>query len=130
MSFSMWAWRVVFPGGGLVACVLVLLASVPSAADPRGRAGDDDARPAPQPAPAPAPAGRVVADGRVVSRPGAEVPVGPEAGGLVVELAVREKARVRKGDLLVRFRSADREAAVAEAEAGLAEADAELAFQK
>lgn len=127
MSFSMWAWRVVVPGGGLLACLVVFWASVPAGVDPRGRVRDD----APTPAPAgAAPAGRVVADGRVVSRPGAEVTVGTEAGGLVVELAVREKARVRKGDLLVRFRSADREAAVAEAEAAVAEADAELAFQK
>jgi len=132
MSFSMWAWRVVVPGGGLLACLLVFWASVGSGVDPRGRAGDD-APPAAGAAATPeaaAAAGRVVADGRVVSRPGAEVTVGTEAGGLVVELAVREKARVRKGDLLVRFRPADREAAVAEAEAGVAEADAELAFQK
>ncbi|MCA1686054.1 MAG: hypothetical protein LC745_08735, partial [Planctomycetia bacterium] len=67
MSFSMWAWRVVFPGGGLIACVLVLWATLQPAAEPRGRAREGASPPARQAA-----AGRVVAEGRVVARPGAE----------------------------------------------------------
>ena len=122
MSLSMWAWRVVFPGGGLIACALVLWATIQGHAEPRARVS---ARRAPPRAQA-----RVVAEGRVVARPGAEVTVGTGLGGLVVERPVREKARVKKGDLLVRLRSTDQEAAIAEAEAKLAEAEAEFDFQK
>ena len=126
MSFSMWAWRVVFPGGGLAACVLVLWASFQTATNPpQARPRDKETTTA-----GPAVPVRVVAEGRVIARPGAEVTVGTESGGLVVELAAREKARVRKGDLLVRLRSTDQEAALAEAEARLTEADAEVEFQK
>ena len=51
MSLSMWAWRVVFPGGGLIACALVLWASIQGAPDSRRVVGD--ARPAPGRPPAP-----------------------------------------------------------------------------
>jgi RND family efflux transporter MFP subunit len=123
----MWAWRVVFPGGGLLACLLVLWAAVHQTGP---RDGSPMRQPAARSGPKPRPAGeRVLAEGRVAARPGAEVTVGTEPGGLVVDLGAREKARVGKGDLLVLFRSADQEAAVAEAEARVAEADAELEYQ-
>src|SRR5262245_15094159 len=40
---------------------------------------------------------RVVAEGRVAAYPGAEVVVGTEAGGRIVNLPVEEKSRVKKG---------------------------------
>lgn len=124
MSSSMWFWRVVLPGVGLLASLAVLVPTF-RAADPRDRAA---ASPSPGAAAPAAP--RVVAEGRVVTRPGAESSVGAEAGGVVAEVPAREGARVRKGDLLVRLLSDRQEVAVAEAEARLAEADADLVFQK
>ncbi len=127
MSLSMWAWRVVFPGGGLIACVVVLWATLHS--EPaRGRSAEGDRAAAPRSA---RPAREVViAEGRIVARPGAEVTVGTEPGGLIVELAARERGQVKKGDVIIRFRSTDQESARTEAEARLSEADAEVEFQK
>ncbi len=120
MSSSMWAWRVIVPGLGLAACLAVFIYST--------RAESPVDRP-PGIAPEPLKA-RVVAEGRLAARPGAEVTVGTESGGMVVGVPAREKAAVRKGDLLVEFRSDDQAAALAEADARLAEADADLEFQK
>src|SRR5262245_47595556 len=45
--------------------------------------------------------GRVTAEGRVVAYPGAEVTVGTEVLGTIVEMPAREHAAVHQGDLLV-----------------------------
>ncbi len=71
--------------------------------------------------PAPAPAGTrpaadgpgitrhrpdsVIAEGRLVTYPGAEVVVAVERSGLIVSLPVREKSVVRKGDLIAELES-------------------------
>jgi len=68
----------------------------------------------------------IIAEGRVVAYPGAQVVIGAEAAGTVSRVAVFEKSPVKRGDVLVEFRSADVKAQVAEAQARLAEADAEL----
>ncbi len=130
MSRSMWVWRVVLPGGGLAFSLLVLWASLQAADKPRGN-GSGSATDSPRPTrDRRAKVERIMAEGRVVARPGAEVTVGTEAGGLVVDLPARVKMRVKKGDLLIRFRSVEQEAILAEAQAKLAEADAEVEFQK
>jgi HlyD family secretion protein len=122
MSSSMWTWRVVLPGLGLAACSLVLWQS----SRPEGpRASPVAASSRPETARV-----RVIAEGRIVARPGAEIEVGSESGGMVASVAVVEEAKVRKGDLLVEFRADDLKFALAEAEARLAEADAELAFNQ
>lgn len=126
----MWAWRVLIPGLGLAACLIVAQATTrPESWAARALA---EIR-APEPSKvAPArPSGdpRVVAEGRIAARPGAEITVGTEAGGIVLALPVAEKAAVRKGDLLVEFVADDQKAALAEAEAKQAEAEAEFAFQ-
>ncbi len=131
MSPSMWAWRVIVPGLGLAASALILYRSThaESVVGPR----TDPIPPAGSAAPDPkAEAGgaRVVAEGRVAARPGAEVDVGTEAGGEIVGFPAREKARVKRGDLLVEFRSDDLKALVVEAEAKLAEVDAEIAWSR
>lgn len=128
MSLSMWAWRVVFPGAGLLACVVALGLSLQPG---DGRERDLNGR-ATNP---PSPAGRssedrIVAEGRIVPRPGAEVTVSSELGGVAASVPVRVKGRVKKGDVLVVFRSEDREAELAGSEAKLAEADADLAYLK
>lgn len=122
MSKSMWAWRVIIPGLGLFACLFAFYytskADSPAASE----------SPAPPVARRSKPT-RVVAEGRVAARPGAEVTVGTEEGGTVVGLPAFEKARVRKGDLLVEFQADDQRAALLDAEAKLLEAEAEFAYQ-
>jgi RND family efflux transporter MFP subunit len=70
--------------------------------------------------------GRVMAEGRVVAYPGAEVTVGTEAAGLIVRLPVDEKSVVHQGDLIAELNSADLRASRAEAVARIAEADADI----
>jgi RND family efflux transporter MFP subunit len=70
------------------------------------------------------PAG-VVAEGRVVAYPGAEVRVGAERPGRLVRVLVEEGSLVREGQLLAEIDSDELRAALAEARARVAEADAE-----
>lgn len=69
----------------------------------------------------------VVAQGRVVAYPGAQITVGAEVAGTVAKVLVAEKAAVRKGDLLVTFKADEVKAQLDEAAAHLAEAEAEVA---
>lgn len=80
------------------------------------------------PSTAAAPSGRAIAtaEGRVVAYPGAEVAVGTDLSGTLVALAVHEKDRVRKGQLLAELRSDDYRAERAEASARVSEADADI----
>ena len=79
---------------------------------PAGRA--EPHRPRRRPArPRPRPAGRITAEGRVVAYPGAEVTVGTEVLGTIISMPAREKAAVRKGDLLVELRADDVKASLA-----------------
>lgn len=82
--------------------------------------------PAPPPAPSSSSAGRVAAEGRVVTYPGREVVVGTEWPGRLVRVAVEEGAAVRKGDLLAELDSDELRASLAEARARVAEAEAEV----
>lgn len=70
--------------------------------------------------------GRVIAEGRLVAYPDAEVTLSPEVAGEIVALPVAERQAVRRGDLIARLRADDLEAALAEAHARLAEVDAEI----
>ena len=79
-------------------------------------------------APAPSSPRRVVAEGRVVAYPGAEVIVGTEAAGLIVELTVQEKSVVRKGDLIAELNSADLRASRDVTMAQIAEAQADVRY--
>ncbi len=69
---------------------------------------------------------RVVAEGRVTTYPGKEVVVSSDFAGTLERVAVEEKQRVRKGDLLAELRADEERAALAEAKARLAEAGADL----
>ena len=51
--------------------------------------------------------GRITAEGRVVAYPGAEVTVGTEVLGTIINMPALENAAVRKGDLLVELRADD-----------------------
>ncbi len=127
MSPSMWAWRVIVPGLGLAASALVLYRSTRAESTILSRL---EGPPPAATAPGRLDGARVVAEGRLAARPGAEVAVGTEGGGLIVAFPAREKARVRRGDLLVEFRSDDLKAGVLEAEAKLAELDVEIAYAR
>ena len=71
---------------------------------------------------------RVIAEGRVVAYPGAEVVVGTEAAGRIVRLDVLEKSVVHKGDILAELNADDLRANLAEAEARAAEAEADARY--
>ena len=81
---------------------------------------------APAPVAPAAEAGRVVAEGRLVTYPGAEVVVGTELSGTVVRLLAEEKDRVRKGQLLAELRADDLRAELSEARSRVDEAEADI----
>ena len=68
----------------------------------------------------------VVAEGRLVSYPDAEVTVGSDAAGTIERLAVHEKDVVHRGDIIAIIRADDTRAALTEARARVAEADADI----
>jgi RND family efflux transporter MFP subunit len=70
----------------------------------------------------------IVAEGRLVPYPGAEVTVGTEIRGRILKLHVRELDTVQAGDLLAELNAEDLHAARAEAEARIAEAEVEIRF--
>ena len=69
---------------------------------------------------------RVVAEGRVVTYPGAEVTVGTDVAGTVETLAVEEKEAVRAGQVIATIKADDVRAALAVARARVGEADADI----
>lgn len=81
-----------------------------------------------KPAAAKAETPRVVAEGRVVTYPGAEVTVGADVAGTIDRLNVEEKQHVRAGEVIAVIRADDMRAAlsVARARVGEAEADTNL----
>jgi HlyD family secretion protein len=82
----------------------------------------------PQPAAAMAQPERVVAEGRVVAYPGAEITVGTDVAGTIERLTATEKQTVRRGEVIAVIRADDTRAAlhVARARVGEAEADIRL----
>ena len=69
---------------------------------------------------------RVVAEGRVVAYPGAEVTVGTDVSGTIEKLTVEEKDRVRKGDVIAVIEAHDTRAALSVARARVGEAAADI----
>jgi RND family efflux transporter MFP subunit len=80
----------------------------------------------PQAGAADAAADRIVAEGRLVAYPGAEVALSAEVAGTLVEVPVVELQRVRRGELVARLRTDDLEAELDESAARLAESRAEI----
>lgn len=68
----------------------------------------------------------VVAEGRVVAYPGAEVTVGSDVAGRIEQLAVVEQQRVRRGDVIALINADETRAALAEARARVNELDADI----
>ena len=83
-------------------------------------------RPKPQIAAPQQRASAIVAEGRLVSYPDAQVTVGSDAAGTIERLAVHEKDVVRRGDVIAVIRADDSRAALNEARARVAEADANI----
>lgn len=71
---------------------------------------------------------RVVAEGRLVAYPGAQVVVATELSGVLVRLTVEEQDRVRKGQVIAELRADDLRAELAEARARIEEAEADIRF--
>lgn len=69
---------------------------------------------------------RVVAEGRVVAYPGAEVVVGTDVSGTIETLNVVEKDTVRKGDVIAIIKAHDTRAALSVARARVGEAEADI----
>lgn len=69
---------------------------------------------------------RVVAEGRVVTYPGAEVTVGTDVAGTLESLSVQEKESVRKGQTIAVIRADETRAALGVARARVTEADADI----
>ena len=70
--------------------------------------------------------GWIAAEGRVVAYPGAEVTVGTEVVGTIINVPAQENAVVRKGDLLVELRADDVKASLREGHFRLIEAETGL----
>jgi len=70
----------------------------------------------------------VIAEGRLVTYPGAEVAIAAELAGKIISLPVREKSVVRKGDSIAELNSDELRAWRDEASARIEEADAEIRF--
>jgi RND family efflux transporter MFP subunit len=73
---------------------------------------------------------RLRAEGRVVSYPGEDILVSTDLGGTVVQMAVEEGQKVRRGQLLARVDPRRDEAALREAQARLRELEADLVYQE
>ena len=73
-----------------------------------------------------APTPRVVAEGRVVAYPGAEVTVGTDVAGTIARLTADEKAHVRRGQTIATIEADDTRAALGVARARVGEADADI----
>ncbi|HSP16958.1 MAG TPA: efflux RND transporter periplasmic adaptor subunit [Thermoanaerobaculia bacterium] len=69
---------------------------------------------------------RIVAEGRLVAYPDAQVTVASDADGTVDRLAVYEKDVVHRGDVIAVIRADDTRAALRESQARVAEADADI----
>jgi len=69
---------------------------------------------------------RVVAEGRVVTYPGAEVTIGSDVSGTIERLTVDEKETVRKGQVIAVIKADDTRAALSVARARVHEADADI----
>lgn len=69
---------------------------------------------------------RVVAEGRVVTYPGAEVTIGSDVAGTIARLTVNEKENVRRGAGVAMIEADDTRAALGVARARVGEADADI----
>jgi HlyD family secretion protein len=125
MSPTMLLGRVVLPAAGMILAVTLTWKSVQSIT----------AIPTDVPAigtyeSSPHLPGRITAEGLVVAYPGALVTVGTEVLGTIIGIPAREKAAVKKGDLLVELRADEVVASLREAHHRLTEAEVGLRLEQ
>ena len=117
--------RVLLPAAGLILAIAITWQSVRSIANHA-----DDAPVRLRPIAPTGPVPRIVAEGRVVTYPGARVTVGTEVLGTIVNMPARERAAVKKGDLLVELRSDDVKAELRGAHHRLTEVEVSLRLEQ
>ena len=71
---------------------------------------------------------RILAEGRVATYPGGEVTLAAELSGKLVELDVKERDRVKQGDVIATIDVDEQLAALGEANARVREADSDIAY--
>ena len=72
----------------------------------------------------------VIAEGRLVTYPGAEVEIGTDLAGTLDRVLVTEKAAVKKDELLASLRAFDLRAELAEARARVSEVEADIRLER
>jgi HlyD family secretion protein len=127
MSSTMILGRVVLPASVVLLLIATAWHSLRTVAVRAGSTAVDSAMYA---HPSDRPTSRVTAEGRVTAYPGAEVTVGTEVLGTIVQMPAREKAAVRRGDLLVQLRDAEVRASLREARSRLTEAEVSLRLER
>lgn len=110
--------------GALLLAIALLGALAWQARTLRSVRGADPA--APPSAVAPDPPARVLAEGRLETRPGARVTVSSEVAGVLTNIVVQEKSRLRAGDPIATIKSDDVYASLMEARARVLELDSEI----
>lgn len=105
--------------------LLVGVGSVAVAFRPRAAGSSPICRTSATPVPAAGPV-RVIAEGRVSARPGAEVVVGTDTPGTITRLLVNEKDRVARGQLIAQIDASVDERSLEQARARVTEAEADL----
>lgn len=114
-------------GTFLVILLIIQMRGQLEGSTPKPRATTDTQAGTPRPA-QPLTSGAVIAEGRVVTYPGAEVTVSTDLGGTIANLAVSEKQRVAKGDLIAELNTDALVAALKHQRARISETDAEIKY--
>jgi RND family efflux transporter MFP subunit len=127
MSATMIMGRVLLPASAVLLVIVLAWHAVQTMAVRAGAAATGRGAPS---GPPDASAGRVAAEGRVATYPGAEVTVGTEVLGTIVRMPAREQAAVRRGELLVQLRDDEVKASLREARSRLTEAEVALRLEK
>jgi multidrug resistance efflux pump len=125
MSLTMFVGRVVLPGAGLFLATILAWQSVRAITDhtPAKTPGGSSAG-------APELSSWIVAEGRVVAYPGAQLTAGTEVLGTIITMPFGEKGKVHKGDLLVELASDLVRASLREAHHHLSETEVGLRVEQ
>ena len=116
-------------GTFLVILLIVQMRGQFEGASPKPRASASPQASAARPA-QPLNSGAVIAEGRVVTYPGAEVTVSTDLGGTIANLAVSEKQRVAKGELIAELNTDALVASLNHQRARISETDAEIKYSE
>lgn len=122
-----WVKRLLVPAVGVLLTIVLVCQASPDWKLASFTAGPSRTEPVDSALPA---RDRVLAEGRVAAYPGAEVVVGAEMGGRILQLSVQEKSVVHKGDLIAEIQSDDLRASLAEAKAHMTEAESDTHYYR